>query len=65
MARNLAAGLSPRNVRRQESAERRSSHDGPAGISLSLSGDDGEDLRRYWAELAAGGQVTVPLEKQV
>ena len=36
-----------------------------SGIALSLSGDDAEDLRRYWAELAADGQVTVPLEKQV
>ena len=34
-------------------------------ISISLSGDDGEELRRYFAGLAAGGSVTMPLEKQV
>jgi PhnB protein len=36
-----------------------------AGISVSLSGDDGALLRDYWAKLAAGGTVAVPLEKQV
>jgi PhnB protein len=36
-----------------------------AGISVSLSGDDGALLRDYWAQLAAGGTVAVPLEKQV
>lgn len=34
-----------------------------ASISVSLSGDDEATLRRYWNGLAAGGQVTVPLEK--
>ena len=32
-------------------------------ISVSLSGDDETTLRGYWNGLAAGGQVTVPLEK--
>jgi PhnB protein len=34
-------------------------------VSLSLSGDDGEELRGYWAKLADGGTVDVPLEKQM
>lgn len=34
-----------------------------AGCSLSLSGDD-EALRRYFDQLAAGGTVTMPLQKQ-
>ena len=33
-------------------------------VSISLSGD-GEDLREYFAKLAEGGAVTMPLEKQV
>jgi PhnB protein len=34
-------------------------------ISVSLSGDDGDDLRRYWAKLSASGTVSIPLEKQM
>ena len=34
-------------------------------ISLSLSGDDVDELRRYFAELSEGGTVTMPLEKQM
>jgi PhnB protein len=34
-------------------------------MAVSLSGDDADDLRRYWAKLADGGAVTVPLEKQM
>jgi len=34
-----------------------------AGFSVSLSGDD-EDLRGYFAKLAAGGTLAMPLEKQ-
>jgi PhnB protein len=34
-------------------------------ISISLSGDDGDELRGYFAALSEGGTVTVPLEKQV
>jgi PhnB protein len=36
---------------------------GPVGISLS--GDDSEALRRYWALLSEAGTVTVPLEQQM
>ncbi|MGZ4612669.1 MAG: VOC family protein, partial [Kineosporiaceae bacterium] len=34
-------------------------------ITISLSGDDGTELRSYWEKLSAGGQVTMPLEKQM
>jgi PhnB protein len=34
-------------------------------MSISLSGDDGDRLRGYWARLSDGGQVTMPLEKQM
>jgi PhnB protein len=34
-------------------------------ITISLSGDDGDELRGYWEQLSAGGTVTVPLEKQM
>ena len=34
-------------------------------ITVSLSGDDADDLRGYWEKLAAAGTVQVPLEKQV
>jgi PhnB protein len=34
-------------------------------IAVSLSGDDAEELRGYFAKLADGGTVTVPLEKQM
>ena len=36
-----------------------------SSISISLSGDDAEELRRYWDQLSAAGTVTVPLEKQM
>jgi PhnB protein len=36
-----------------------------AGITISLSGDDGDALRGYWDKLAAAGTVNVPLEKQM
>ena len=47
--------------------------DAPAGmprdegssISISLSGDDADDLRVWFAKLSEGGSVTMPLEKQV
>jgi PhnB protein len=36
----------------------------PGGsITVSLSGEDEEELRGYWDGLAEGGTVTVPLEK--
>ncbi|MGW5672413.1 VOC family protein [Micromonospora sp. NPDC003776] len=34
-------------------------------ISISLSGDDGDELRGYWQQLSDGGTVAVPLEKQM
>ena len=34
-------------------------------LQVSLSGDEAEALRGYWAALAEGGQVLVPLEKQM
>lgn len=40
-------------------------YDPPAGVTLSLSGDDADELRGYWEKLSAGGSVTTPLEKQV
>ncbi|HYQ62188.1 VOC family protein [Actinophytocola sp.] len=33
-------------------------------ITVSLSGDDGEELRGYFDKLSSGGTVTLPLEKQ-
>jgi PhnB protein len=39
-------------------------YDPAAGVSLSLSGDDGDELRGYWDKLSEGGRVTMPLEKQ-
>ncbi|GAA0918182.1 VOC family protein [Virgisporangium aurantiacum] len=47
--------------------------DGPPGqelkagnnFTISLSGDDDAELRGYWAKLAEGGEVTMPLEKQM
>jgi PhnB protein len=34
-------------------------------IAVSLSGDDADELRGYWAKLSEGGTVSVPLEKQM
>lgn len=34
-------------------------------ISISLSGEDVDQLRTYWAKLSDGGTVTVPLEIQM
>jgi PhnB protein len=39
-------------------------HPGTA-ISVSLSGDDADELRGYWRKLSEGGSVTIPLEKQM
>jgi PhnB protein len=36
-----------------------------SNISISLSGDDADDLRGWFAKLSDGGSVTMPLEKQV
>ena len=34
-------------------------------ITVSLSGDDADELRGYWEKLSGGGTVLVPLEKQM
>ena len=34
-------------------------------ITISLSGDDEQELRGYWDKLSEGGSVTMPLEKQM
>jgi PhnB protein len=34
-------------------------------ITISLSGEDGDELRGYWDRLTEGGTVTVALEKQM
>jgi PhnB protein len=34
-------------------------------IAISLSGDDEDELRGYWEKLSEGGNVSVPLEKQM
>lgn len=36
-------------------------YDVPAGISLSLSGEDEEVLRSYWEKLSVGGNISQPL----
>ncbi|MGI9018991.1 MAG: VOC family protein [Euzebya sp.] len=40
-------------------------HNPGDNISVSLSGDDAEELRGYWQKLSDGGNVSVPLEKQM
>jgi PhnB protein len=34
-------------------------------ITISLSGEDEDDLRSYWEKLSDGGTVRMPLEKQM
>ena len=34
-------------------------------ITVSLSGDDGDELRGYWEKLCVEGAVKVPLERQM
>jgi len=34
-------------------------------IAISLSGEDGDELRGYWEKLSSGGTVSVPLAKQM
>jgi PhnB protein len=34
-------------------------------ITISLSGDDADELRGYWDRLSEGGTVSMPLEKQM
>ncbi|VVJ21097.1 PhnB protein / putative DNA binding 3-demethylubiquinone-9 3-methyltransferase domain protein [Amycolatopsis camponoti] len=40
-------------------------HNPGTNITVSLSGDDADDLRGYWDKLSEGGTVTVPFEKQM
>jgi PhnB protein len=40
-------------------------HSAGDNITVSLSGDDAESLRGYWQKLSEGGNVTMPLEKQM
>jgi PhnB protein len=34
-------------------------------VAISLSGDDGDELRAYWDKLSSDGTVAVPLAKQM
>jgi PhnB protein len=34
-------------------------------VSISLSGDDADALRRFWQGLSEGAEVTMPMEKQM
>lgn len=34
-------------------------------FAVSLSGEDADELRGYWEKLSQGGNVSVPLEKQM
>jgi len=36
-----------------------------SSITVSLSGDDTDQLRGYWGKLSEGGEVHMPLERQV
>lgn len=49
----LMASDTPNRMERSESSN----------ISVSLSGDDAEELTRYWEKLSADGQVAEPLTK--
>ncbi|MEV1332976.1 VOC family protein [Micromonospora costi] len=40
-------------------------HDAGNTVSISISGDDADELRRYWEQLSEGGVVSMPLEKQM
>lgn len=40
-------------------------HNPGDNVAVSLTGDDAEELRGYWGKLSAGGNVSVPLEKQM
>ena len=38
-------------------------HNPGTNISVSLSGDDADDLRGYWDKLSDGGTVVMPMDK--
>jgi|SoiMethySBSTD1v2_1073268.scaffolds.fasta_scaffold00228_4 PhnB protein len=40
-------------------------NEGGGNITISLSGDDEQQLRGYWDKLSEGGTVTMPFEKQM
>lgn len=40
-------------------------HSPGTSITVSLSGDDADELRGYWEALSAGGTVTMALERQM
>ncbi|MEE1816126.1 VOC family protein [Streptomyces sp. SP18ES09] len=40
-------------------------HDPGNSIAVSVSGEDTDELRRYWEGLSGTGTVSVPLEKQM
>jgi PhnB protein len=40
-------------------------HNPGDNITVSLSGDDADELRGYWEKLSSSGTVSVPLEKQM
>jgi PhnB protein len=40
-------------------------HNPGNNIAISLSGDDGDELRGYWGKLSGGGNVVMPLERQM
>jgi PhnB protein len=42
-----------------------SQHSRGNDMAVSLSGDDADELRRSWEALSEGGEVQVPLEKQM
>jgi PhnB protein len=40
-------------------------NEGAGNMTISLSGDDEQELRGYWDKLSDGGTVTMPFEKQM
>jgi PhnB protein len=40
-------------------------HNPGNNIAVSLSGDDADELRRYWEKLSSGGSIAVRLEQQM
>jgi PhnB protein len=40
-------------------------NEGAGSITISLSGDDEQELRGYWTKLSEGGTVIMPFEKQM
>ena len=40
-------------------------HQPGTNVAISLSGDDADQLRGWWAALSEGGQVEMPLERQM